>query len=296
MKKYTFLRKTFIATALLLMIGCSENDNYQLGQIVAPTNLQITAEIVGQDDDNPNGDGTGIVHYKATADGALGYKFYANGQEYLVPGGEITIPFSTTGLNDYRVSVAAIGAGGIISSSSVETRVLVLYAAPPELLDKLHGDTSRTWRIKAESGGHFGLGPVGGVNGPEWYSAGANEKSTTGMYDDRYIFSADGSFQHQTNGTVFGRVGLIDELGSSGGTQEGDDILNLPLADYSGQWTISAPGGVETLTLSGTGFIGYYIGGNHQYKIENRANPNELTIRSTDGNGALDWYFIITSE
>ena len=179
---------------------------------------------------------------------------------------------------------------------SVETKVLVLYAAPPELLDKLHGDTSRTWRIKAESGGHFGLGPVGGVNGPEWYSAGANEKSTTGMYDDRYIFSADGSFQHQTSGTVFGRVGLIDELGSSGGTQDGDDILNLPLADYSGQWTISAPGGVETLTLSGTGFIGYYIGGNHQYKIENRANPNELTIRSTDGNGALDWWFMITSE
>lgn len=296
MKKYTFLRKIFFASTLLIMVGCSEEVNYELGEIVAPSNLQISANIVGQDTDNPNGDGSGIVHYIARAENAIGYKFYANNVETLVPGGETEISFSKTGLNDYRVSVAAIGTGGTISSASLETKVLVLYSPPPELLDKLHGDTSKTWRIKAESGGHFGLGPVGGVNGPEWYAAGANEKSTTGMYDDRYIFSADGTFEHQTSGTVFGRAGLIDELGSSGGTQDGDDILNLPLVDYSGQWTISAPGGKETLTLSGTGFIGYYIGGNHQYKIENRANPNELTIRSTDGNGALDWWFIITSE
>ena len=296
MKKYNFLRKLFFVSAILLMIGCEEENKYQLGAIVAPTNLQIYAEIVGQDETNPNGDGSGVVHYTATADNAIGFKFFANGQEFLVPGGEKTISFSTTGLHDYQVSVAAIGTGGTISSASVETTVLVLYAPPAELLAKLHGDSSRTWRIKAESGGHFGLGPPDGLNGPEWYAAGANEKSTVGMYDDRYVFNADGTFQHQTGGTVFGREVLIDELGSTGGTQDGADILNLPLDDYSGLWTLSAPGGVETISLSGTGFIGYYIGGNHQYKIANRANPNEMTIYSTDGNNQFNWWFIITSE
>lgn len=296
MKKYTILHKTFIATALLLMIGCSEEDNYELGQIAAPTNLQITAEIVGQDDDNPNGDGTGIVNYTATADGAIGYKFYANGQEFLVPGGKKAIPFSTTGLRDYRVTVAAIGTGGTISSASVETRVLVLYAPPAELLEKLHGGSSKTWRIKAEGAGHFGLGPPNGAGGPEWYAAGPNDKVDTGMYDDRYIFGADGSFQHQTNGDVLGRgIYLEPDFGAHTGAFDNADALNYPIDDYSGLWTLSAPGGAETLTLSGLGFIGYYTG-SHQYKIRNRANPNEMQISTTDGNSEFEWWFIITSE
>jgi hypothetical protein len=134
------------------------------------------------------------------------------------------------------------------------------------------------------------------MNGPEWYAAGANEKANTGMYDDRYVFSADGTFQHLTNGTIIGRDPLIDELGTTGGTQDGADILNRPLDDYSGLWTLSAPGGNETISLSGTGFIGYYIGGNHQYGIANRAVPNEMVIYSVDGNGEFRWWFTIISE
>ena len=57
MKIYTFLRKIFFASTLLIMVGCSEEVNYELGEIVAPSNLQISANIVGQDTDNPNGDG-----------------------------------------------------------------------------------------------------------------------------------------------------------------------------------------------------------------------------------------------
>src|SRR5690606_36381356 len=122
----------------------------------------------------------------------------------------------------------------------------------------------------------------------EWYGAAPEEKAGLGMYDDRYIFNSDGTFTHitsntnddpatDTSGTVFGRKNLIDELnGPGGGTVNGDDVSNYPYSDYTQNWQISAPGGSETITLSGIGFIGYYTGGNHQYRIFNRSVPNEM--------------------
>ena len=89
---------------------------------------------------------------------------------------------------------------------------------------------------------------------------------------------------------------LIDELGGvGGGTPNGDDIENYPLSDYSEDWAIIAPGGIETITLTGTGFMGYYIGGSHEYVIYVRSE-NEMTLRSIDGNDEFDWGFILIGE
>ena len=88
----------------------------------------------------------------------------------------------------------------------------------------------------------------------------------------------------------------IDELGGvGGGTPNGDDIENYPLSDYSEDWAIIAPGGIETITLTGTGFMGYYIGGSHEYVIYVRSE-NEMTLRSIDGNDEFDWGFILIGE
>ena len=186
-------------------------------------------------------------------------------------------------------------------------RFFVDYAPPQELLDLLYGDGSKSWRIKSEQQNHFGLGDPGG--GPfQHYGAGPGDKAGVGMYDDRYVFSSDGTIMHITDstnddptndpsGTVFGRENLINELNGPGsGTADGADITNYPYDDYTENWSISAPGGVETLTLSGIGFIGYYIGGSHQYRIFDRSTPNELILASVDGNGEFTWWFIITSE
>lgn len=286
--------------------GCQDEDDFTFGDIVVPTNIQITADIVGQDATNPNGDGSGVVHFSASADNALSYKFAYNGNEITSTAGRATFNFSTLGLNTYNVVVIAIGTGGVSSSSSIQVEVLATYAPPPDLLDKLHGTTSKTWRIKNEVGNHFGLGPPGGDIPCEWYGAGVDEKATVGMYDDRYIFHADGTFEHITDstndgggldptGTVFGRDPLINELGSSGGTVNGADIENLPFDDYSEQWQLTAPGGVETLSLTGLGFIGYYIG-EHSYQIFDRSKTNEITLRIVDANGEFAWWLVLTSD
>lgn len=294
-----------VVTVLFVLTSCQEDD-IEFGEVTPPSNIQIQANIVGADAANPNGDGSGVVNFIATADNAISYQFVFNNAVSSAPNGMHTYNFATLGLNTYVVTVVAFGTGGASSSKSIEVEVLSLYEPPADLITMLTNDSSRTWRIKNETGGHFGLGPVGG-DFNQWYQAGPDEKVGVGMYDDRYVFNVDGSFIHITNnenddegdnsdGTVFGRVNLINELNGPGsGNENGADIENYPYSDYSEQWFITAPGGIETLTLTGIGFLGYYIGGDHTYKIEMRS-ANEMSVRSTDGNGEFDWGFVLIGE
>lgn len=286
---------TFLIT--LIFFSSCETENYQFGAIIAPTNLTITPEIVGKDATHPFGDGSGVVKITAKADSAISYKFIYNGSETVKAGGQLTYNFGNTGTNKYTITVVASGKGGITSSTTIEIEVLVVYLPPAELVSILTGNSSRIWRIKAEGNGHFGLGPVGGSIPTEWYGAPANAKSNSGMYDDRFTFKKDLGFTHNTgaDGNVFGRKVLIEQLNGAGGTPEGDDVIQYPFASYSGKYTLSAPNGVETITLSGTAFIGYYTGGNHQYRIFKR-EANELILSTVDGNNGFEWWFVIVPE
>ena len=53
MKRLKFL---FMSILMVSFFGC-EQDDYEFGDIQSPTNLVITADILGADDDNPFGDG-----------------------------------------------------------------------------------------------------------------------------------------------------------------------------------------------------------------------------------------------
>ena len=294
-----------IFSILIAFFGCQEND-YTFGEIIAPSNIQITAEIVGADADNPNGDGSGVVNFAASADNAVSYKYVFNGTEVVALSGKTSISFSSIGLNKYTVTVVASGTAGVSSSKAVQVDVLSTYAAPTDLKEKLFGFDaadpnavkSRTWKIQSAKPGHFGLGPVGGSVPTEWYGAGVDEKVGLGMYDDRFVFSSDGTFIHTTNGTIFGRTPyIVNDLGpNTTGNANGPEIENYVYNDYTEAYTLTAPGGIETISLSGNGFIGYYTGGNHKYQIFDRDVPNEMILRTTDGNAEFDWWFIIILE
>jgi hypothetical protein len=288
-----------------ILAGCQEND-YSFGEIIAPSNIEITAEIVGADANNPNGDGSGAVNFKATADNAVSFKFINEGSQVVALSGETSMIFSKLGLNTYTVTVVVSGTAGVSSSKSIQVDVLATYSPPDDLKAKLFGFdpanptavTSRTWKIQAAKPGHFGLGPVGGTTPTEWYGAGPDEKVGLGMYDDRYIFSSDGTFSHVTNGDIFGRNPyIVNDLGpNASGNINGADIENYVFADYTESFFLTAPAGVETINFTGKAFIGYYTGGNHQYQIFDRGVANEMLLRTTDAGSQFDWWFIIVIE
>ena len=295
-----------VSAFLMLLLACQE-DEPELEPILTPSNLVVNVELVGADEENPFGDGSGFVDLEISADNAISYQVSVDGDVRSAELGTFNFrsDFNELGINTYTITAIATGAGGVTSSELVEVEVFFDFQAPEELLQKLRGDGSKTWRIKAEQSGHFGLGPIGGVIPSEFFGAGPNEKEGVGMYDDRYVFDDDGTLLHITDidtedntGTVFGRDVLIEELNGPVADLEmqGADVLNYPYNDVTVDWSITAPDGKLTINLTGTGFFGYYIGGNHSYEIFDNSVPNELVLRSTDGNGEFDWWFIITSD
>lgn len=287
---------------VVILSGCQEDD-VEVGELKTPVISNIEFTITGQDGDNPKGDGSGSVIFNVTAENAIGYKILSDGIDKFSDSNEIEVFFGgNTGVNTYNVTVLAIGVEGVSSSKSTEIEVFVNFKPPEELLAALEG----TWRIHSAAPAHFGLGDVGGTF-PNAFAVGPEEKEGVGMYDDRYSFSINQDdsdiniFEHITNGTVFGREVLIEEIGGPGDAEFSApaDYINYTYPDQTGSWRITGPGGVITLQLSDNNFIGYYIGGDHSYKLinwEESILSNTLTLVSTDGNGEFDWWFILIKE
>ena len=294
MKKINIIFKLFLVVATFSLIGC-EQEEYKLGDIKAPSGVSITAEIVGADADNPNGDGTGVVHFKAT------WKFVHNGVERMVPSGETTYAFSTIGLHTYTVSAVAIGAGGSMSDSATNVEVLATYEPPAELITQL---TTGKWRVPIPDGGHMGVGPNDATTGV-WWTAGPGDKSTTGMKDDVYTFNADGTFTFDVGADfeIFGKGYALETDFGGLRDQEPDgnnDVENFPVTQedvdkISGTWYITAPGGVETINFSGLGFIGFYTQ-SHAFEILDRSNANEWKLKSYYAHESNAWFWTITNK
>ena len=293
MKKFNLLLKSLFALIAFTFISCEEED-YKLGAITAPTNVVLSAEIVGVDTDNPNGDGSGTVHFTVTGSDVITYKFVNDGEEKLSPTGKMTYNFSTIGTHDYTINAIAVGSGGLTTNKSVTVTVKATYTPPAALVAAL---TTQIWRVYKEVGAHMGVGPADGSN-PDWWAANPNDKASTGMYDDRYTFASDGTFTFDVgpDGQIFGKADPMeaDLGGDKGQTRNGDnEYTNHPFESFTGKWSISAPGGVETINLSGLGFMGFYVG-SHDYTILKRSD-NEFVLR-TKGSGGLGWYWKITNQ
>ncbi|RIA09083.1 hypothetical protein OE09_0911 [Flavobacteriaceae bacterium MAR_2010_72] len=296
MKKLIY-KISIILSLILMTTGCEQED-YSLGDLSAPTNLQVQVEIVGTDANNPNGDGSGTVILTANADNAITYHFVYDNSTALAASGEYTYNFSRTGTHTYTVTAIAYGKGGVSTSTTIQFEVLVLYTPPADLVTMLTADSSRTWRLKNESTGHFGVGPADSFDQtPAWWNAGPNDKAGLGAYDDRMTFHVDGSFTYVTNGNMYGKADPMAEdlAGDQGLTANGDaEYENYPFGDFTDTYTISEPGGRETITFNGLGYHGFYVGGNHSYTILARSE-NEMTIKTVgkDGNG---WWGILIAD
>ena len=283
-------------TIFLLFSACEE-DNYEFGPITSPTNLQVNVEIVGSSSENPNGDGTGVVYFTASAENAISYEFIIDGESVAVTtSGILEHTFYTVGVNSYEVIVIASGTAGNSTSTALSVEVLATYEPPADLVEVLTGGSSKTWRVKSDVQNHFGLGPPGGLIPCEWYGAGPEEKTGVGTYDDRWIINSDGTINHVTNGTIFGRTAQVHaDLGNNGtGSTDGADILNYEYADYTESWVITDPGQIS-INLSGNMFFTYYTGGDHVYEIWDY-NDNELYLKTLDGAAEFTWWFILVSE
>lgn len=227
----------------LLAFSCQQDDP-ELGAIVAPSNLTATAEIVGQDTDNPYGDGSGIVNFNVSADNAITYKIVVEGKDYVSTSEDISTRVTRTGVNIYTFVIVAYGTGGVSTSISMEIEVYSAFddvqvksflTGAPIITDADGNETlaqdqaySKTWYWAANLPLHVGLGPVeddygGGEFAYEawWNAIQPFDAEKDCMYTSEFVFTSntDGSITfEQTEGLAYvpgayaGVIGVDGEL------------------------------------------------------------------------------------
>ncbi|WP_116125526.1 family 16 glycosylhydrolase [Lewinella sp. IMCC34183] len=295
----------------LTLVACGQEE-YAFGDLTAPSNLQIETNVAGQTADTPDGDGSGMVTFVATADNAITYKYiFSDGTEEVAPSGRLTKRFTQVGINTYQVTVVASGTAGIATTGSTEVRVESSFS-DNEALTLLTGDGTKTWYWAADEPGHLGVGQNDGNAEANYfanyYQAAPFEKvGNPCMYEDELIFSRQGDdlyYELNNFGSTFFNVDFLGVAGGSGGedacleyeVQEDAQLVSLSPSE-SVVMANDIPGQTRGTLLNFTegGFMSYYVG-NSTYEILS-LTENRLVVRVVmGGNNALAWYHIFTSE
>ncbi|KJD34063.1 glucan endo-1,3-beta-D-glucosidase [Tamlana nanhaiensis] len=309
--KYLKYNIAIILSLVLLVLSCQEDDA-TIGEIIAPNTVEISAEIVGADTDNPDGDGSGFVNLIATANNAVSYKFdFGDGLSEVAPSGEVMHRFTKVGVNTYTVVVNAVGTGGLSSSTAIEVTVRSDFD-DPEAKQLLSGGSSRTWYLAAADSEHLGVGPgnasidAEGYWYPKWYAAQPFEKCgveiSACFCDDELTFNLDANgqltYELNNNGFTFFNAGHQSVIGENAGEDacfafdtSGTSIVSL--APTSTDWSLLPDPDFEVrgtvMNFSNDAFMSYYIGSS-TYEIIS-ITDTELHVRTLDGNDpGLAWY------
>lgn len=250
-----------------LFTSCQDEDQ-EFGALKAPTNITLNYEVLGQDADNPNGDGSGIVNFSATADDAITYiySFGDNTDNASAPSGNSSHRFTRTGLSSYNVTVTASGLGGVTSSKSINIEVFsafddieaksFLSGAPisqdSDGLDVINisSPVTKVWYLDDSKTGHLGVGPslafdIQIYGAPREYYYPSFFSAAPGTFcgndgdcfcDDELIFTLnpDGSMNYllDNKGTTFFN-GNAAHQAIAGGAGGGDACLDFDTSTVS---------------------------------------------------------------
>ena len=127
--------------SIFLIIACSSdapsdsnnNSNNNL-EVIVPSNLTLDVSIVGQNDSNPNGDGSGSIICIASADDAVNYQFrFGGGITEQSSDGQVEYTYNQEGTNSYSVYVYAYSSTGHYVST-FETFDLYVENTAPEAM------------------------------------------------------------------------------------------------------------------------------------------------------------------
>ena len=142
----------------------------------------IGTKIIGVDATHPNGDGSGDVEITLTGKNVLSYKIDYDAADGItlefLANGKTTKKYTRLGLNTYRITVVAYGAGGAATTITKDIQVQSNFTPDPTIVSNLTGTGSKTWKVDKDISGHFGVGPWSTTSvTPEWYAAAPNEKA-----------------------------------------------------------------------------------------------------------------------
>lgn len=318
MKKIsTYIKLISIQLLVLLLFNQCQDNEYEFGEIIAPSAIQITTEIIGKDGANPNGDGSGKVKFSIVASNALSYSInFGDGSSKSIPNGQVTHVYSKTGVHKYTAVINAIGAGGTKSIKTVTLEVFSSFSdvEAENFLSGPNVGDQKKWYWQADKKLHVGLGPVTDDygNGEFAYEAWWNaiqpwdtEKSC--MYDNEFVFTrtATGITFEQTVGPAFVPGAYASVLGVTSDTCHDQTVATTMFGVKNVTFTPSNskaalqgtyngnPYRKTSFELSDGGFMGWFVGAS-KYDIIS-VSATELIVRIIQKGNGFAWYHKFTS-
>jgi len=309
-----------IFSVMTAFFGCQEND-YQFGSVITPSNITITAEIVGADINNPYGDGSGSVNFTVTADNASSYVYYFDGVASASPSGVLSKRFSKVGVNIYTVVAKANSTGGVSSTKTIDVEVFSSFSDvdAENFLSGVNIGDSKKWYWQANKNVHVGLGPVNEGAKNEfayeawWSDIKAWDAEKGCMYDNEFVFTrtANGLTFEQTVGPAFVPATYGGVLGVDGdqcydetlatsmfgvkAVSFGPSTSKAALEGTYGEDTKGQPRPYRgtAFEISDDGFMGWLVGAS-KYDII-KLTKDELIVRIIQAGDGFAWYHKFTS-
>ena len=192
------------------------------------------------------------------------------------------------------MNVLAYSSTNDFASTSQTISVFVLPALDPDITQVLTGGTEKSWKVNAAYDAHFSNGDKQ-FKYPTWWEASSFSKSNSGFYDDKFIFKADGTYIHETNGDVYGKANYLNQtFGNTGQTiNSSNEIEKYSLSNYQTTFSIVKENNENKLSFQDKGFVGFFVG-QHQFTIE-CYDDNNLFVRTVDDQNRA-WYIWLTDR
>jgi hypothetical protein len=270
------LKYFFYSLILLTALNSCKKDEYNMGVLTAPTDIVINTTIVGQDASHPDGDGSGDVIISLSGKNVLSYKIDYNATDGIqmdfLSNPTVTKKYTTLGVNTYRITVVAYGAGASATTVTKDIKLRSDFTPDPEIVTDLTGTGSKSWSVNKDVPGHFGVGPWSTTSvTPEWWAAAVNEKvsccncfySATFTFaknsDGTYkltVASPDGAFTK--TGALAGGLPGIPGSGDEGCYTYGGGTSSFSFVPSSSGIDAATPSTKTAIQLSGNNtYIGY---------------------------------------
>jgi hypothetical protein len=204
----------------------------------------------------------------------------------------------------YPVEVRMGNRNGVCEGSKTINIVIdnTIVDFTPYIKRLTNGD-SKTWQIASDKAGHLGCGESG-TDGLNWWSAQANDKAGTGLYENRFIFTKTGddgtgayTFDPGTSGTVYVNTGVASlPPYTDYNTNDGVDY-SAPAQRQDTSFELKVEGTEMYLVLPAGTLFGYIP--NVEAYNEPKFKINSLTndsVELTADNGSIAWHYILGLE
>lgn len=287
----TLTKTQWIVPVLLLfgLVACEPQMSSDPSLDPAPTSESVTFEM------EPTADNANVIQFTNTSESFRAVWDLGNGQ--TKEGDEVIGEYPVQG--EYVVTLTIFTPSG----QAMNTDTVTIAETNPAMLDDpnlnmltggFDNTGGKTWVVDSTQAGHFGVGPGDG-NWPEYFAATPEQKTGTGLYNDRYTFALDGfSFDMETNGDVFINDSHPDAFANATAAPGGDLMAPWEAPDNQTFTLTEGENGNLRLTVSDPTFIGFYNGSNTYEVIE--LTENSMTLKVVDPVEGLAWYHTLIPE